>query len=152
MALVINRRPRRYASVRPIVPQAPLTLQSANVLPVPQGGQVAPQPMSSAPAAAQQAAATPTAAASSTYAPGNEGLSGFGPNGTLRISPTDRDASKMLGRPGYVLTSPEQAAPYLAQLAAEGNSTAIDPYVSALMSAQQRGLVKSVPLSSTGVR
>lgn len=53
------------------------------------------------------------------------GLSGFDTSGKLRLSPTDPDAPRLLALypDRYMMTSGEQAAPYLAQLASEGNPT-----------------------------
>lgn len=53
------------------------------------------------------------------------GLSGFDPSGKLRLAPNDPDAAYLMQKyPGrYIITSPEQAAPYLAQLMAQGNPT-----------------------------
>lgn len=99
----------------------------------PQGlGLPAPQmPLGPLPGGAQQVAAGQPAPAlgqaAPTSVPGAStggGLSGFGDTpGTYRVSPTDPDAAKMLQKPGYQLTSPTAAAPYLQQLAKEGNST-----------------------------
>ena len=92
---------------------------------------------------------------------GGGGLSGFGatPN-TYRVSPTDPDAAGLIARnpPGmYSVTSAADAAPHLAQLAAEGNPTtaagvdaqrqAADPYFAALANAQKKGLIKLTPVA-----
>lgn len=49
------------------------------------------------------------------YADPYAGLSGFGQNGMLRLSPTDPDAAGLMAKyPGrYEITSPQAAAPYL---------------------------------------
>lgn len=53
------------------------------------------------------------------------GLSGFDTSGRLRLSPNDPDAPGLLARypDRYMITSPEQAAPYLAELQSQGNPT-----------------------------
>lgn len=85
-------------------------------------------------------------------AAGGGGLSGFGaqPN-TYRVSPTDPDAARLMAQhPGmYSVTTAQAAAPYLAELAAQGNPTtaagvdaqrqAADPYFAALARAQAAG-------------
>lgn len=57
-----------------------------------------------------------------------EGLSGFDPEGRVRLSPNDPDASRLLALyPGrYVMTSAEQAAPYLTPAASSPASSVLE--------------------------
>lgn len=157
MPLSVTRRTRRFAGARvgrvpiPLAPISSEIVRSPNVLDPSTGGQVQP-----APTPAVEAIPAGQAQQQAGSSVGGGGLSGFGPTpGTYRLSPTDPDAARMIGKPGYQMTSAADAAPHLAQLAAEGNPTTAagvdaqrlnDPYFAALRNAENRGLIARAPV------